>query len=199
MATNRYSRTQLRGSLSTPTVVRDVLIRGGLYTFNSVEEMHAWLAITANRNSLLKGDHLHVGDDTTPDYWWDGSGIVPYKSGSAEGAASISLFSNMEDLEVPGDANNLYISERTNEMYRWCEEDNNYKCISVTNIPVEHYMHEQKVASDNWKIIHNLNSYPTVAVVDTTNTLIVGEVIYENTNELTIQFSGAVAGKACLR
>lgn len=58
------------------------------------------------------------------------------------------------------------------------------------------YVHEQGTASATWTVNHNLNCYPSVTVVDTANTVVVGEVQYTNTNSLTITFNAAVKGKA---
>jgi len=58
-------------------------------------------------------------------------------------------------------------------------------------------------AANTWVITHNLNSYPSVTVVDTGGSVVRGEVVYNSINQLTITFfsnSSAVAvdGKAYL-
>jgi hypothetical protein len=55
-----------------------------------------------------------------------------------------------------------------------------------------------EVASDLWTITHNLGSYPSVTVVDSGNTVVIGEVDYTNANILTITFSAAFSGCAFL-
>jgi hypothetical protein len=55
-----------------------------------------------------------------------------------------------------------------------------------------------EVASNLWTITHNLGSYPSVTVVDSGNTVVIGEVDYTNANILTITFSAAFSGCAFL-
>ena len=56
----------------------------------------------------------------------------------------------------------------------------------------------QGVSAASWVIVHNLNKYPSVTVVDTANTVGLGAVVYDSANQLTVTFSGAFAGKAYL-
>lgn len=62
----------------------------------------------------------------------------------------------------------------------------------------ENYVHDQQVASDTWVVLHNLNKYAAVNIVDTSNDIIMGEVKYNNLNQLTITFTAAISGKAYL-
>lgn len=60
------------------------------------------------------------------------------------------------------------------------------------------YIHEQGVASDTWTITHNLDKYPSVSVVDTADTIVVGDVQYISRNSLTVKFIAPFKGKAYL-
>jgi hypothetical protein len=65
------------------------------------------------------------------------------------------------------------------------------------------YTHSQTSSSATWTITHNLGRYPSVTVVDTGNTVIIGSVTYNSENQLTVTFfSGgsalATTGKAYL-
>ena len=62
----------------------------------------------------------------------------------------------------------------------------------------ENYIHDQQVASITWVVTHNMNKYPAVNIVDTSNDIIMGEVRYNTLNQLTITFTAAVSGKAYL-
>ena len=58
-------------------------------------------------------------------------------------------------------------------------------------------------AADTWVVTHNLNSYPSVTVVDTGGNIMRGEVAYNTINQLTITFfsrgsASAIDGKAYL-
>ena len=50
------------------------------------------------------------------------------------------------------------------------------------------YTHNQSSTSDTWTITHNLNRFPSVTVVDSTNTIVIGTVVYNSANQLTITF-----------
>lgn len=65
------------------------------------------------------------------------------------------------------------------------------------------YTHNQSSTSDTWTITHNLNRFPSVTVVDSANTVVIGTIVYNSINQLTITFfagGSAVAfqGKAYL-
>ena len=60
------------------------------------------------------------------------------------------------------------------------------------------YVHNQNVPSAVWSIVHNLGSYPSVTVIDSAGTTVVGDVLYVSANAITITFSGSFSGQAFL-
>ena len=60
------------------------------------------------------------------------------------------------------------------------------------------YYEHTGTASDTWVIVHNLNKYPSVSVIDSSGTEVIGEISYDNINQVTITFKGAFKGKATL-
>ena len=60
------------------------------------------------------------------------------------------------------------------------------------------YLHHQTVASDTWVIVHNLNKYPSVAVIDSAGNEVIGEVNYDDKNQVTLKFEGGFKGVATL-
>ena len=60
------------------------------------------------------------------------------------------------------------------------------------------YTHNQSGASSTWTITHNLNKFPSVTVIDSANTVIIGQVAYSSVNQVTITFKSATGGKAYL-
>jgi hypothetical protein len=65
------------------------------------------------------------------------------------------------------------------------------------------FVHNQSSSSDTWIITHSLDRFPSVTVVDTGNTIILGSVTYNSDKQLTVTFfSGgsalATTGKAYL-
>ena len=78
--------------------------------------------------------------------------------------------------------------------------------VKVTSIGIQgppgggdkHYVHNQSIPRATWTVTHNMQKRPAVISVDTADRQIVGAVEYIDDNILTIEFSGAVAGKAYL-
>lgn len=60
------------------------------------------------------------------------------------------------------------------------------------------YLHRQTVASDTWVIVHNLNKYPSVSVIDSAGNEVIGEVNYDDANQVTLRFEGGFKGVATL-
>lgn len=60
------------------------------------------------------------------------------------------------------------------------------------------FVYIQSSATNVWEINHNLNKYPSVTVVDSAGSVVVGEVVYNNANKITVTFIGAFSGKAYL-
>lgn len=60
------------------------------------------------------------------------------------------------------------------------------------------YTHYQTEASATWKIVHNLNKFPSVTIVDSANTTVMGATQYVDSNQLIVNFEGAFSGKAIL-
>jgi hypothetical protein len=60
------------------------------------------------------------------------------------------------------------------------------------------FVYEQINASNTWVVNHNLGKKPSVTIVTTTDTTVIGEITYNNENKLTINLSSANSGKAYL-
>jgi hypothetical protein len=60
------------------------------------------------------------------------------------------------------------------------------------------YIHEQEVPLDVWTVEHNLDIYPSVTVVDSAGSVVIGELTYVSRNELLIKFTSSFAGRAFL-
>ena len=62
----------------------------------------------------------------------------------------------------------------------------------------KNYLHIQSVASDEWIINHNLDKYPSVSVIDSAGSEVMGEIEYIDVNNLKIKFASGFSGKATL-
>lgn len=60
------------------------------------------------------------------------------------------------------------------------------------------YIHTQGVASTEWIIAHTLGGRPSVTVVDSAGTVVIGEVQYDSNTQVTISFTAAFSGYAYL-
>lgn len=60
------------------------------------------------------------------------------------------------------------------------------------------YVHTQMIATNIWIITHNLGKYPSVTVVDSNNNVVVGDVLYNSDDQITVTFTAIFSGKAFL-
>lgn len=75
--------------------------------------------------------------------------------------------------------------------------------ISVFTAGDKNLLHTQSSASNTWTVNHNMGKYPSVSIVECNPTanevdgdLVIGEVTYNNINQLTIKFASAIRGVA---
>jgi hypothetical protein len=62
----------------------------------------------------------------------------------------------------------------------------------------ETYIYEQTSAASVWTITHSLGRYPSVTVVDSAGSVVVGDVQYTSKNQIILTFQGAFSGTAYL-
>lgn len=60
------------------------------------------------------------------------------------------------------------------------------------------HTHAQGTASTTWTITHNLGGKPSVTIVDSADTVVVGEVTYNSNSEVEVNFTSAFSGFAYL-
>lgn len=70
--------------------------------------------------------------------------------------------------------------------------------VDLFTLPESFHVHTQNTPSNSWVVDHNLQYFPNVTVVDSGETQVEGNVIYNNINRVTIEFSTAFSGKAYL-
>ena len=64
---------------------------------------------------------------------------------------------------------------------------------------LEEYVHVQSVPASVWVVEHNMEGYPSVTVIDSGNSQVEGDVIFNSENQVTLQFTSAFAGTAVFR
>lgn len=125
----------------------------------------------------------------------------------------ITIILNEEDkLEVQAVRNRNTAEDAIQPVYDWVGTQEEY---IQQNIAEQHpdwlcfitddafdtrstYIFEQGESSTSWHIVHNLNKYPSVTVVDSAGTTIDCSVIYINSNECELKFNAAFKGAAYL-
>lgn len=60
----------------------------------------------------------------------------------------------------------------------------------------DYYLHEQQTAASTWTITHNLGKFASINIVDTANEEVIGDVLYNSINQITVTFSAPISGKA---
>lgn len=70
--------------------------------------------------------------------------------------------------------------------------------VKVNGEKLGSFTYNQTVASEEWIIEHNMNKNPSVTIVDSANTVVVGSVDYLDKNSLRVSFKFAFKGKAYL-
>lgn len=60
------------------------------------------------------------------------------------------------------------------------------------------FVFEQAIPSNIWNIQHNLNKYPSVIIVDSAGSVVMGDVLYVDNNKVVLTFTGQFNGKAYL-
>jgi hypothetical protein len=60
------------------------------------------------------------------------------------------------------------------------------------------FIFNQNTVATTWNIQHNLGKFPSITVIDTGDTVVAGEYIYIDNNNVQLNFSAGFAGKAYL-
>jgi len=58
------------------------------------------------------------------------------------------------------------------------------------------FVFTQGSAAAQWVVDHNLAKKPSVTVVDSAGTVVIGQVVYNTDNRCTLDFEAAFSGKA---
>jgi hypothetical protein len=60
----------------------------------------------------------------------------------------------------------------------------------------KNYVHTQGTPAEVWTVTHNLGKNPSVTVVDSAGTVVIGQVDYNSINQITLTFKASFSGKA---
>ena len=68
----------------------------------------------------------------------------------------------------------------------------------LASLHAQPFVWRQMEASDEWTIVHNLGKRPSVTIVDSADTQVVGNVAYLDDDTVQVTFSAAFSGTAYL-
>jgi len=72
------------------------------------------------------------------------------------------------------------------------------RLASATTSNSRRHVHTQALPATSWTVTHTLGGKPSVMVVDSADTVVVGDVTYVSNTELRIDFTAPFAGYAYL-
>lgn len=69
---------------------------------------------------------------------------------------------------------------------------------SISNSKKKTYIHSQSQSLAEWNIKHNLDEFPSVTIVDSGGSYVIGDVVYIDKNHIKVIFTAEFSGKAYL-
>lgn len=107
---------------------------------------------------------------------------------------------------IPSDYGNIgdyYIDVATGDFYGpktsegWPDTPF-FTALTTATLNNERYVYTQSSPSATWDIVHELGGRPSVTVVDSAGTVVIGEVTYISDTQIQIAFTAAFSGFAYL-
>ena len=95
------------------------------------------------------------------------------------------------------DGTNLVQGQTALNPTKVSELDNDAGYLTSSDVVQDkNFVYEWSTPETTLTIAHNLNKFPSVSIVDTAGSEIIGDVTYLDTNRVAITFSAATRGKA---
>lgn len=177
--------------LTTENALEDALDSVGIGTNIEVVNFYSNLpAATSNAG------HFYWVENDEGTWWMPGNlGGTYYKKGLYYSNGTV-----WETAPVPYNATQLEVDAGI-ERYKFVTPftlKNRIDTVITTQNQLHNYLHDQGIPLAQWIITHNLNKYPSVTVIDSSNREVEGAVEHLNLNELKISFNNPFSGKATL-
>lgn len=97
--------------------------------------------------------------------------------------------------------NNVHIHEDTPNRVLVDEQLPNHVLVRTTD-PISgfarRHVHTQTTPSTEWIITHELTGRPSITIVDSAGTVVIGEIQYDSDVQITVSFTAAFSGYAYL-
>jgi len=100
------------------------------------------------------------------------------------------VISGNDELIGTDVSNNITKNYPLSSMLSWFESNATFNASTTT--------FQQGVAATTWNISHTLGKFPSVTVVDSSDNVVVGEILYNSNSSITLTFASAFSGKAYL-
>lgn len=68
----------------------------------------------------------------------------------------------------------------------------------IPGVGDKNYVFTQMIAASLWTINHSLGKYPSITVLDSAKTVVIGDITHIDVNNLTVSFNASFAGSATL-
>lgn len=109
-------------------------------------------------------------------------------------------FSSGEQFDVCTDSEITIYGSQDHTKLRNRNIPNQHTISAITGLEkqVYTYVHKQKSPSNRWEIQHDLDKFPSVTVVDSAGSVVVGDIDYINNNKVVLTFIGGFSGTAYL-
>jgi len=110
---------------------------------------------------------------------------------------------NLVTVSPDPPANNVVITEDNPSIVLIDQDAPNQVVVRIGSASTiseltKRYVHAQASPSSTWNITHDLGGKPSVMVVDSANTVVVGEVTYVSNTQITVSFTVPFSGYAYL-
>lgn len=103
-------------------------------------------------------------------------------------------YGNIGDYYIDVDTGNFYGPKTSSG---WPDSPF-FTALSSSNLQNERLVFSQPSASSSWVITHELGGHPSVTIVDSAGTQVIGEVKYDSETQITVTFTAAFSGFAYL-
>lgn len=114
------------------------------------------------------------------------------------GILNIACYGEITEEDEDGVKDFIKKVETTKYSIPIVESGINDEGLEIGIVGDKNYVHEQLQASNEWSVNHKLKKYPSVSIIDSSGTNVIGEVTYLDENSLRINFSSIMSGKAFL-
>lgn len=118
----------------------------------------------------------------------------------AQGSAGGTIISGTGDpTSLLGNAGDIYIDTEAPARFWGPKGDADWpESPFFTLTTSRRYVFNQVSPSASWEITHPLGGFPSVTIVDSANSVVIGDVTYIDDENVVVEFSGAFSGKAYL-